>query len=114
MRLKMKICAFSKNEEYSYALIGDFNTKTGSLADYIIPDDTINSIFNLDEDQDIISYLYDYVNVNKFNIPLSRVTKCTCKPNSYGHKLLSICKKMNIYIVNSRVGTDRGIGKKNL
>lgn len=30
----------------------------------------------------------------------------------YGHKLLSLCKKLNLYITNSRVGADKGVGDK--
>ena len=32
--------------------------------------------------------------------------------NNYGHKLLGLCKKTNIYIANSRVDDDKGVGSK--
>jgi len=70
-------------------------------------------MFDLDSDSDILEYMYDYQNLVQYNIPLQRVTKCVCKPNNYGHKLLNLCKKMNIHcIANSRVGDDNGIGEK--
>ncbi|XP_063408891.1 uncharacterized protein LOC134692369 [Mytilus trossulus] len=46
------------NTENSYiALVGDFNSKTGSLPDYIIPDESVVSMFDLDCDADILDYL---------------------------------------------------------
>ena len=40
---------------YNCALIRDFNSKTGKLPDYITLDDTLIDIFNLDEDDEILS-----------------------------------------------------------
>lgn len=98
---------------FKFKLIGDFNSKTGTLSDYIVPDDSIVNMFDLDSDSDILEYMYDYQNLVQYNIPLQRVTKCVCKPNNYGHKLLNLCKKNKyIYIANSRVGDDNGIGEK--
>ncbi|CAC5396410.1 unnamed protein product [Mytilus coruscus] len=82
------------------------------LPDYIIPDDNIIDILNLDEDNEILEYLFDYQNLLRNNIPLHRVSGCSCKPNNYGHRLLNLCKKLNIYIVNSRVGDDKGVGAR--
>ena len=44
------------------ALVGDFNAKTGTLSDYIIPDHTLLHIFDLDQDDDILNYMEDYKN----------------------------------------------------
>ncbi|CAC5377297.1 unnamed protein product [Mytilus coruscus] len=103
---------FLKKEKLEYGLIGDFNSKTSVLPDYIIPDDNIIDILNLDEDNEILEYLFDYQNLLRNNIPLHRVSGCFCKPNNYGHRLLNLCKKINIYIVNSRVGDDKGVGAR--
>jgi hypothetical protein len=35
------------------ALIGDFNSKTGTLIDYIEPDDSILDLFDFDSDTDL-------------------------------------------------------------
>jgi hypothetical protein len=43
------------NYNYNCALIRDFNSKTGKLPDYITLDDTLIDIFNLDEDDEILS-----------------------------------------------------------
>jgi hypothetical protein len=40
---------------HNCALIRDFNSKTGKLPDYITLDDTLIDIFNLDEDDEILS-----------------------------------------------------------
>jgi hypothetical protein len=48
---------------------------------------------------DLISYMYDYENLLRANIPLDRKSLCTGKPNTYGHCLLDFCRKNNIYIV---------------
>lgn len=101
-----------KESKMHYALVGDFNAKTGTLKDFIVPDESILDLFHLDTDDDIISYMEDYKNLQSYDIPLDRITQCTCQPNSYGFKLLNLCKKLNLYIANSRVGFDRGIGKK--
>lgn len=66
----------------------------------------------LDSDNDIIDYLYDYVKLPQQGISLDRVTKCSCRPNDYGRKLLDLCKKNNLYIANSRTGFDKNIGRQ--
>ena len=90
-------------------LIGDFNAKTSNLNDFIIPDDTLLEFFQLDDDVDILSYMLDYENLKTYNVPLQRVTQCSCQPNSYGYKLLNCCKKLNLYIANSRIGLDKNL-----
>lgn len=101
-------------ESLNCIIFGDFNAKTGSLPDYIIPDENLVDIFEFNSDEDILSYMFDYENLPRNSVPLHRVTSCNCAPNNYGHKLLNVCKRNNMYIANSRVGNDRGIGKKNL
>jgi hypothetical protein len=86
------------------AIVGDFNAKTGTLNDFIIPDETLLDLFNLDSDDDVLSYMLDYKNLENQGVPLSRVSQCSCQPNNYGFKLLNLCKKLNIYIANSRIG----------
>ncbi|CAG2212881.1 unnamed protein product [Mytilus edulis] len=99
-------------ESLNCIIFGDFNAKTGSLPDYIIPDENLVDIFEFNSDEDILSYMFDYENLPRNSIPLHRVTSCNCAPNNYGHKLLNVCKRNNMYIANSRVGNDKGIGKK--
>ena len=86
-----------KNGEH-VSLLGDFNAKSGKLSDYVKPDEELLDIFDLYEDIDLISYMYDYENLLRANIPLDRKSLCTGKPNTYGHCLLDFCRKNNIYI----------------
>ena len=99
-----------KSKNRFISLIGDFNAKTSALPDFVIPDESVVDLFNLDTDCDIIDFLYDYVKLPQQGISLDRVTKCSCRPNNYGHKLLDLCKKNNLYIANSRTGLDKNIG----
>jgi hypothetical protein len=69
------------------AIVGDFNAKTGTLNDFIIPDETLLDLFNLDSDDDVLSYMLDYENLENQDVPLSRVSQCSCQPNNYGFKL---------------------------
>jgi hypothetical protein len=82
--------------------------------DCIIPDETLLDLFKLDSDNDVLSYMLDYENLENQGVPLSRVSQCSCQPNNYGFKLLNLCKKLHIYIASSRIGLDKGIGEKNL
>ncbi|CAG2253788.1 unnamed protein product [Mytilus edulis] len=110
--LENELNILTNTENCYVALVGDFNSKTGSLPDYIIPDESVVSMFDLDCDADILDYLYDYENLTRNKITLQRVSQCTCRPNKYGHRLLELCRKNNLYIANSRVGSDKDIGEK--
>ncbi|CAG2219177.1 unnamed protein product [Mytilus edulis] len=52
-------------------------------------------------------YFSDYNGLLTNNISLQRYSKCACRPNTYGHRLLELC----IYIANSRIGNDKTVGK---
>ena len=94
--LENELVTISSSDNSYVALIGDFNSKTGFLNDFIVPDESITSIFYLDCDNEILSYLYDFENLTLNNIPLQRISQCTCRPNRYGHNYL-ICVKNIIY-----------------
>ena len=102
---------FAKNGE-SICLLGDFNAKTGNLPDFVQPDEALLENFDLYDDPDLISYMYDYENLLRANLPLNRKSTCTSRPNSFGHKLLDFCRKNNIYIVNGRAGKDGTVGER--
>ena len=108
--IESDIFRFRNSDEY-IGLLGDFNAKTGKLPDFVETDETLLNIFDLEEDIDLITYMYDYENLVKLGVPLYRNSACTCRPNTYGHQLLDICRKNNIYIVNGRKGNDKLIGE---
>jgi hypothetical protein len=44
------LIALSKDSNMHSAIVGDFNAKTGTPNDFIIPDETLLDLFNLDSD----------------------------------------------------------------
>ncbi|CAG2233970.1 unnamed protein product [Mytilus edulis] len=95
------------------ALLGDFNAKTRTLDDFVVPDDSLFEVLNNFDDNELLVYLYDYQKLLLHNISLPRFSEDTSSVNNYGYKLLDFCKKLNIYIGNSRLnGNDKSVGKK--
>ncbi|CAC5405340.1 unnamed protein product [Mytilus coruscus] len=62
-------------------------------------------------DEDTLKYFYNYDTVVANGISLERKYGCTCRVNPYGHRLLDMCKKMNLFIANSRIG-DKNDGRR--
>jgi hypothetical protein len=102
-------------ENTKYSCLDAFNeiesAKTGKLLDYVETDKSLLNIFDLQDDVDLINYMYDYENIVNAGASLSRNSNCTGRPNTYGHMLLDFCGKNNMYIVNGRVGKDKLIGE---
>ena len=97
------------------ALLGGFIAKTKTLDDYVVPDDSLFEVLDDCDDSDLLVYLYDYQKLLLNNISLQRFSQDSSPVNNYGYKLLDFCKKMNIYIGNSRLnGNDKTVGKKKL
>ena len=92
-------------------LLGDFNAKTGTLQDYVETDKSLLDIFDMLDDVDLINFMYDYENIVKAGASLIRKSTCTARTNTYGHMLLDMCRKNNIYIVNGRLGKDKHAGE---
>ncbi|VDI48486.1 Hypothetical predicted protein [Mytilus galloprovincialis] len=109
--IEIELLTFADKFDSYVSLIGDFNAKTGTRDDFIVPDESLIGIFELESDDEILSYMLDYEQLKLQNIPLSRMSECHCNINNYGHKLLDMCKKLNVYIANSRLGSDIGIGR---
>lgn len=70
-----------KEGEYT-GILGDCNAKTGQLLDYVETTEALLDIFDLDDDADIIQYMYDYENLVKSDVSLSRNSSCNCRPNA--------------------------------
>ena len=86
-------------------LMGDFNARTASDNDFVVLDDNVHSEINVNE------YIYNNVDIlENLDIPLIRKSK-DCTKNRYGNLLLNFCKGNSLFIVNSRVGQDQGLGK---
>jgi hypothetical protein len=74
------------------------------LPDFCCPDENFLDIINLRYDEEILKYFYDHNNLVENGVSLYRYTQCTCRPNTYGKRLIELCKKNNIYFVNSKIG----------
>ncbi|KAK3084099.1 hypothetical protein FSP39_008163 [Pinctada imbricata] len=108
--IEREFLSFIGNND-KYALIGDFNARTGNLSDYVELDDDIVEIINNGYDEDFREILFDYKNLIYSNIPLKRCSQDKGRPNSFGYKLIDFCTRCNLYIANGRIGQDRDVGK---
>ncbi|ESO99271.1 hypothetical protein LOTGIDRAFT_173760 [Lottia gigantea] len=90
-------------------LIGDFNSRTRCNPDYTIPDNDLIETLDIDVSDDIYTYLYDFENLSKYDVPLNRSSQDTSAPSSYGLKLLEMCKCNNLYIANGRIDQDKNM-----
>ena len=91
-----KLCSNMKH----VIILGDFNSRSSTMCDYIRTDDFICEINGnqelFDENMDIFHCFENN------NIPLERINidKIT---NSYGYQLVEFCKNNNIFIMNGRL-----------
>ena len=58
-------------------LLGDINAKTGKLLDYVATDKSLLNIFYLQDDVDLINYMYDYETIVKAGASMSSNSNCT-------------------------------------
>ena len=77
------------------ALVGDFNAKTAVLEDFSEPDETVLNVMDVNVEDDLFRYWYDYQVLLDNNISLKRYTQCECRPNNVGRKLLEKCNSKN-------------------
>ncbi|MES9902847.1 MAG: reverse transcriptase family protein [Sedimenticola sp.] len=89
-------------------LLGDVNARTACLADYIVFDDFLSS--HVDFDSDTTNYFQKHVLLENLGYPLLRHSKDK-KTNPHGYFLIEICRNINLFILNGRVGSDKGIGE---
>ena len=95
--------------KYDYVFIsGDFNAQTGELADYTKQDDFLCRQFEFDEET---RQFYGQKSALQ-NIGVQTYRKSMeKKKNTVGYKLLAICKRNNLAILNGRYGKDKNIGR---
>ena len=90
-------------------LLGDFNTRTQSLPDYVICNTEVNNPIGFSNE--LLDYMNEPNKLLNTGIPLERTNQDNCKPNIHGYKRIELCKNNNLYIVNGRVCDDKRIGK---
>ena len=89
-------------------LIGDLSARTSSLTDMTEFDDNIPEFCNLNSDMfDTYNDESDMIRRDQLDVPVERKTSDTDRPNNWGHRLLSLCKSLNLRIMNGRIGKDR-------
>ena len=102
LQIEQNILSHSVNYKYIHvALIGDFNSRTCVLPDYIDIDED-------DIDPDLITN--DVCILDNLNIQRARKS-CDTQINNFGYHLLNLCKHTNIFIANGRIGMDRNVGR---
>ena len=101
----MSMCSSNK-----YVIIsGDVNARTGKLTDYVKLDHYFSDMFDFDDE--IANFINKTEMLENLNIPLTRSTTDT-KTNNSGYWLIDLCKNNNLFIINGRVGKDKGFGLK--
>ncbi|CAC5395008.1 unnamed protein product [Mytilus coruscus] len=100
------LITFITEKDYTVCLIGDFNAHTGTKPDYIVLDEYICNSMQLDN---IPSHDININNLDKFGININRASLDKSVDN-YGNRLLQLCKSLELFIANGRLGKDSGIG----
>ncbi|MES9879996.1 MAG: reverse transcriptase family protein, partial [Sedimenticola sp.] len=94
--------------EYSYVyLLGDINGRVSNLDDYTCVDEFLSDHFEFDAD--LTEHFNRYTALNSFNMTTKRTSQDT-RTNKLGLKLLDTCKLNNLFIINGRCDTDKGVG----
>ena len=100
----------SKYDNIPICLIGDFNSRTGLLDDFISVDDVKCHIM-----KDSVSILDDSLSNTKYELDSlgictvrHNLDKCT---NNNGYRLIELCRSLDVHIVNGRFGDDLNTGK---
>ena len=93
-------------------LIGHFNARTSNLTDMTDFDDNILEFCNLNSDMfDIYNDESDIIRLDQLDVPVERKTSDTDRPNNWRYRLLSLCKALNLRIMNGRMGKDATVGQ---
>jgi len=85
------------NSRCDFLCLGDFNSRVGSLADFVDHDELDSNVHILPDD-----YSHD------LHLPRSSQDSVV---NRNGKLLIEFCKESGLRIINGRVGDDAGVGK---
>ena len=88
-------------------LLGDFNSRTGTLDDFTVLEEQISEICNLDNNEIDVFNSKQYFEERGLNTNRSNKDNFT---NNNGYKLIEICRCLDLKIVNGRIGSDQNIG----
>ena len=88
-------------------LLGDFNSRTGTLDDFTVLEEQISEICNLDNNEIDVFNSKQYFEERGLNTNRSNKDNFT---NNNGYKLIELCRCLDLKIVNGRIGSDQNIG----
>jgi hypothetical protein len=74
----------------------------------VIDNNILDVLFLQDDDKLPLNSLHI---LEECNIPAIRCSQDKHKIDKYGNRLLDLCRSLELFFVNGRVGTDRGIGQ---
>jgi exonuclease III len=105
--LESDIISLTIGKECSTILLGDFNSRTGRMTDCLIVDNIISEALDFTDEmrQELFNEQAMYTN----RIDPVRFSQDSTV-DKYGGRLLNMCKSLNLYILNGRVGSDKGVG----
>ena len=84
-------------------IFGDFNSRSGTLADYIHMDKFICNRLGLQSLDDANTNILNLFEAS--NIPISR-NNADKNVNTYGKAFIDFCKNNDLFILNGRIGSD--------
>lgn len=88
-------------------LTGDFNSRVSNCSDFINDIDLSN--YEIITEDPFLDGNADLQKLDNLNFPRIRSNK-DLKKNNFGNNLLHFCKNNNLFILNGRVGNDKGVG----
>ena len=91
--IENEMMSFSRNTKH-IALVGDFNSRTSNLTDYILSDEElINEILDIVDD-DVIESMFSHQILQHHDVPLDRCSEDPGRPNTYDS---AMCHSLKIY-----------------
>ena len=101
--IESDLVSFNADYNVPIILMGDFNSRTGSLSDLLDLEQNIFEADYLDVESNISQKL------ESFGIPPNR-SNLDQNTNQNGNSLIDLCQCLDLKIVNGRCGSDKGIG----
>ena len=108
--LEDEMIKFSRNTKHIF-LLGDFNSRTSKILDFVIPDENLAEILNTVDDELLLENMFSYRNFFDLNVPFERASEYNTRHNNYGAKLIEMCKRCAMFIANGRLFKDQNIGR---
>ena len=98
------VASLKSKTDIPFLLLGDFNSRTGTLDDFMEVDPELVEYFDLEHDSNA-KELFNY-----YNLPLKRANEDKIV-NKNGTNLIELCKTTDLKIVNGRMGHDKNKGQ---